>query len=86
MTKRKRWKHSPEFKAKVAIAALKGNKTLTELAQQFDVHPNQMTDWKSRLLERSSQVFGDSRRKAESKDESLSLLRYAASVLATREV
>lgn len=59
MTRRKRRNHSPEFKAKVAIAALKGDKTLAELAQQFDVHPNQITDWKTQLLERSSVVFGD---------------------------
>ena len=45
----------------MAIAALKGDKTLAELAQQFDVHPNQITDWKSQLLERSAQVFGDRR-------------------------
>ena len=59
MTRRKRRNHSPEFKAKVAIAALKGDKTLAELAQQFDVHPNQITDWKTQLLERSSVVFGE---------------------------
>ena len=57
--RRKRRNHSPAFKAKVAIAALKGDKTLAELAQQFDVHPNQITDWKTQLLERSSVVFGD---------------------------
>ena len=56
MTRRKRRNHSPEFKAKVAIAALKGDKTLAELAQQFDVHPNQI---KTQLLERSSVVFGE---------------------------
>jgi transposase len=59
MTRRKRRNHSPEFKAKVAIAAIKGDKTLAEMAQQFDVHPNQMTDWKTQLLEPSSVVFGD---------------------------
>jgi transposase-like protein len=59
MSRRKRRNHSATFKAQVAIAALKGDKTLAELAQQFDVHPNQITDWKSQLMERSSQVFGD---------------------------
>ena len=43
MTKRTRRNHSPAFKAKVALAALKGEKTLTDLAQQFDVHVNQIT-------------------------------------------
>jgi len=59
MTRRKRRNHSREFKAKVAIAALKGDKTLAELAQLFDVHPNQITDWKMQLLERSAVVFGE---------------------------
>jgi transposase-like protein len=58
MTRRKRRNHSPEFKGKVAVAALKGDKTLAELAQQFDVHPNQITDWKSQLVEHSAAVFG----------------------------
>ena len=47
MTKRPRRNHSPAFKAKVAIAAIKGEKTLSELAQQFDVHPNQITQWRA---------------------------------------
>lgn len=59
MARRKRRNHSATFKAQVAIAALKGDKTLAELAQQFDVHPNQIADWKSQLMERSAQVFGD---------------------------
>jgi len=45
MAKRPRRNHSPAFKAKVALAAVKGEKTLAELAQQFDVHPNQVTDF-----------------------------------------
>ena len=59
MTRRKRRNHSATFKAQVAVAALKGDKTLAELAQQFDVHPNQIADWKSQLMERAAQVFGD---------------------------
>jgi transposase len=43
----------------VALAALKGDKTLAELAQQFDIHPNQITEWKSRLQERATGVFGE---------------------------
>jgi transposase len=58
MTKRLRRNHSPAFKAKVALAAIKGEKTLAELAEQFDVHPNQITTWRSQLLERAAGVFG----------------------------
>ena len=58
MTKRTRRNHSPAFKAKVALAAVKGEKTLAELAQQFDVHPNQITGWRSQLLEGAAGVFG----------------------------
>ena len=58
MTRRKRRNHSPTFKGQVAIAALKGDKTLAELAQQFDVHPNQITTWKRQLLDGAAGVFG----------------------------
>ena len=51
--------HTPSFKAKVALAAVKGEKTLAELAQQFDVHPNQITSWRTQLLEGAAGVFGD---------------------------
>ena len=44
--RRKRQNHSPSFKAKVAIAAVKGDKTIAELAEQYEVHPNQISDWK----------------------------------------
>jgi transposase len=58
MSKRPRRNHAPAFKAKVALAAIKGEKTLAELAQQFDVHPNQITQWKAQLLEGAAGVFG----------------------------
>ena len=57
MTKRARRNHTPAFKAKVALAAIKGEKTLTELAQMFDVHPNQITTWKAQLLDGAVEVF-----------------------------
>lgn len=50
MTRRPRRNHTPVFKAKVALAAIKGGKTLAELAQQFDVHANQITQWRSQFL------------------------------------
>ncbi len=58
MTRRTRRTHSPAFKAKVALAAVKGEKTLAELAQQYDVHPNQITTWKNQLLDGAAGVFG----------------------------
>ena len=59
MPKRPRRNHSPAFKAKVDLAAVRGEQTLTELAQQFDVHPNQIKQWKDQLLEGATGVFGD---------------------------
>jgi transposase len=58
MTRRARRNHTAAFKAKVALAAIQGDKTLSELAQQFDVHPNQITTWKTQLIERSAALFG----------------------------
>src|SRR4051812_27276919 len=62
MTKRPRRNHTPAFKAKVALAAVKGEKTLAELAQQFDIHPNQITQWKAQLLDGAAGVFGSEAR------------------------
>ena len=59
MSRRPRRNHTPAFKAKVALAAVRGEKTLAELAQQFDVHPNQVTQRRGQLLEGATAVFGD---------------------------
>lgn len=58
MTKRPRRRHSPTFKAKVALAAVRDEKTLAELAQRFDVHPDQITQWRYQLLNGAAGVFG----------------------------
>lgn len=58
MTRRPRRNHTPTFKAKVALAAIKGDRTLVELAEQFDVHPNQITSWKAQLESAAADVFG----------------------------
>ena len=55
--RRPRRNHKAKFKAKVALAALRGDKTLAELSEQFDVHANQITDWKNQLLQQSENVF-----------------------------
>ncbi len=57
MSRRSRRNHSPAFKAKMALAALQGDETLAQLAERFDVHANQITQWKSQLLERAAEVF-----------------------------
>ncbi len=61
MTRRPRRNHTGTFKAKVALEAIKGEKTLSELASQHDVHANQITQWKSQPLEGAAGVFGEAR-------------------------
>jgi len=68
----------PNRKAKVALAALKSDKTLAELAQQFDVHSNQITEWKSRLQERAAGVFGEDTRESESANAGSDILQPLA--------
>ena len=58
MNRRPRRNHTPAFKAKVALAAVKGDRTVAQLAEQFDVHPNQVTSWKAQLEGGAADVFG----------------------------
>jgi transposase-like protein len=58
MSRRPRRNHTPAFKAKVALAAVRGDRTLAQLAEQFDVHPNQITTWKAQLEGGAADVFG----------------------------
>ncbi len=58
MGRRTRRNHTPAFKAKVALAAVKGDRTLAQIAEQFDVHPNQVTSWKAQLEGGAADVFG----------------------------
>lgn len=58
MSRRPRRNHSAAFKAKVAIEAVKGDKTVADIAQKHDIHPNQVTEWRRQLLERAIDVFG----------------------------
>ena len=58
MTIKSRRKHSPAFKAKVAPEAVRGERTVAELAQQYELHPTQIADWKRLLLDRAADVFG----------------------------
>ena len=57
MSRRPRRNHSPAFKAKVAIAAIKGERTIAQISEQFDVHPNQVTTWKAQLKGGAADVF-----------------------------
>lgn len=63
--RRTRRNHSASFKAKVALSAIKGDKTLAGIAEQFDVHPNQISDWKQQMLEGASMVFDGPRKNKE---------------------
>ena len=63
--RRTRRNHSADFKAKVALAAIRGDKTLAELAEQFDVHPNQISDWKQQMLDGAAMVFDGNKKNKE---------------------
>jgi transposase len=62
MSKRPRRNHAPAFKAKVALEAIKCEQTIVELSQRYQVHPNQITEWKKQLLENAPEVFNRSKK------------------------
>jgi transposase-like protein len=72
--KRKRRTHSPEFKSKVALAAIQSDLTMVELVKKFDVHANQITEWKKQLLSGAPDVFGKGAKKAEDDEETIQSL------------
>ena len=82
MSRRPRRTHSAAFKAKVALAVVRGDKTLAELAQQHDVHPNQITDWKNQLLAKAADVFGGEPRAADEAPVDLKVLHAKIGQLA----
>ena len=72
--RRKRRTHKPEFKAKVALAALQGDLTMAEIMKNFDVHANQVTDWKKQLLSSAPEVFGRTTSNKEEAEEEVQVL------------
>ena len=73
--RRPRRNHSPEFKAKVALDAITGDLTMAELVKKYDVHANQITEWKKQLLSGASDVFGKGAQKAEDNEQTIQALR-----------
>jgi transposase len=66
--KGKRKRHDPEFKARVALEALKGIKTIQQIAKDFEIHPVQVSEWKKTMAERAASVFGLASGKTQSED------------------
>lgn len=71
MKRTQRVVHSPEKKVKVALAALKGQRTINEIAAEYGVHPNQVMDWKKQAINGLSEIFSRKRANGNSEEESL---------------
>lgn len=69
--KKNRKKHSPSFKARVALEALKGEETIVQIASRYEVHPNLVTKWKKQLQEQAASVFGEDHARKKKQDENL---------------
>ena len=67
----KRKKYSPEFKAKVALAALKNEQTISELSQKFGVHPNMISTWKKALVDNAADTFDKNQKFRENVDKKI---------------
>jgi putative transposase len=74
--KNKRRNHAAAFKAKVALAAAKGDKTIAELASEYEVHPNQITQWKKQLFESLPEIFSRRRQNEQHEQEELTAELY----------
>jgi transposase-like protein len=66
--KGKRRRHDPEFKARVALEAIKGVRTIQEIAKEYEIHPVQVSEWKKAMLERAPSVFGPGSKDAAASD------------------
>ena len=76
MVRSMRRQHDAAFKARVALEAIKGEKTIAQIASEYSVHPNQIRQWRQRLLEELPQVFSDRRQRAEQDSEELQAELY----------
>jgi len=72
---KKRRNHSPEFKAKIALAAIKGDQSVAEIAQRYNLAHNQISTWKKQLLERSSEVFASGKGLAPDRESEIKSLQ-----------
>lgn len=74
--KRQRKRYSADLKAKIAVEAIKGQRTIQEIASHYEVHPNQVTQWKRQVLEGVADVFSNGRARADEADEQLKAELY----------